>query len=140
MASPSSVAALARAARRRVLGATVAGLPLGLLAACATGGEAPAASKARQNASLAFLLEASAESLKVNEGVAAAYTQQNPNVKVTLEPFSGGAEAYEEKITTQYAAGTAPDLFTTHDSNTSKYIERNLLARAPRNVDAYVRK
>ncbi|HEX2516856.1 MAG TPA: extracellular solute-binding protein [Chloroflexota bacterium] len=140
MSSPRSVAAPARAARRRVLGASVMGLPIGLLAACAQDGTAPAASTARQTASLAFLLEASAESLRVNEAAATVYAQQHPNVKVALEPFSGGAEAYEEKITTLYAAGTAPDLFTTHDSNTSKYIERNLVARAPKDVDAYVRK
>jgi multiple sugar transport system substrate-binding protein len=140
MDAPRPVVAPAPASRRRVLRASVTALPVGLLAACATGGGAPAAGPARQNANLSFLLEASAESLKVNEDVAAAYTQQNPNVKAALEPFSGGAEAYEEKITTVYAAGTAPDLFTTHDSNTFKYIERNLLARAPKGVDAYVRK
>jgi multiple sugar transport system substrate-binding protein len=140
MGSPRSAQALAPASRRGVLSASGAGLALGLLPACVPGaGDAPAG-KARQSANLSFLLEANAESLRVNDGVAVDYAQHNPNVQVALEPFSGGAEAYEEKITAMYAGGTAPDLFTTHDSNTFKYIERSLLAKAPKGVEAYVRK
>lgn len=130
-----------RITRRTILASAGA---TGPLAACTTGGggagDAAPGGKARQSASLTFSLQGDAKSFALNDSLAQEYARQNPNVKVALELATESALEYETKLTNMFASGTGPDLFQTANSNTPKYIVRNVLVKAPKNLDALVRR
>lgn len=93
------------ATRRLLLARTGAAAAAGLLAACGPrtgGGE----QKPTQAATITFMNRGDPAAFAVHDKVVAAFMQKTPQIKVTAEPTTGN---WVEKLTTQLAAGNAPD-------------------------------
>src|SRR5690349_14172518 len=88
--------------RRRMVARVATGTPLvALLAACGaqpTGGEA-GERKTAESATITFMNRGGREAFAVHDKVVAAFMEQSPNVKVTVEPVVEGS--WSAKLTAQ---------------------------------------
>jgi ABC-type glycerol-3-phosphate transport system substrate-binding protein len=63
-----------------------------------------------------------------------------PNIKLDQIIFPGDPKDYQTKILTVMAAGEAPDLFTTAENQTFRYVLDKLIQPAPQDLVAYIKK
>jgi len=68
------------------------------------------------------------------------FNSSNDKIEVKLEPIPGSATDYEMKIMASLLSGNPPDLLTTHDNTTFRYVKGNLIEALPRDISDYVNK
>lgn len=84
---------------------------------------APAAPKATETASIKWSTWGNPGELQRFVEFTADFNKRNPNIKAELVPVPN--DGYEQKILTQLAAGTAPDLFYSGDGSIQKFVRDN---------------
>lgn len=103
----------------------VATMCVGLLAGCGGGSSDGGSSSGKTELSLGIWDENQRPAI---EDVAAAYEEENPDVKINIEltPYSGGE--YWTKLEAAAGGGTAPDVFWINVLHLDSYVDGGILA------------